>query len=93
MEFGWEVSLFAAPRSPGWVVLGDRCRFWLEFPILSMKQPDRDAESLTIITIKSTMALNLGRLHKLRKNAILEPLVAAFPAGYSLTLPDSLTLP
>lgn len=50
---------------------------------------------LTIGWIKSTIDLNLGKLHKDRRNAILEVLEDEFPAGksFTFTLPTSLTLP
>lgn len=42
--------------------------------------------ALTTSGTRSTNALNLGKLQRLFKKAILELLVAVFPAGNSLTL-------
>ena len=46
----------------------------------------------TIMGTKSTKEDNLSNLQRLRKNDILDKLVATFPAGKSLTLVVFLTL-
>ena len=71
----------------GWVrVLADQTNVRAEKEVI-------DEAGLTIGATKSTIVLNLGSPHRLRKNAILELLVARFPEGNSLTLPDPRTFP
>jgi hypothetical protein len=93
VEGSWEIDLFAAPGSPGWVVLGDGRGFWLINQNVRGEKAIIDKSGLTIGAIKSTIDLNLGNPQRLRRNAILELLVAKFPEGNSLTLPDPRTLP
>jgi hypothetical protein len=91
VELSREINLLAFPRHPAWVVGRNRGGFWLKILNIRSKKPFRQAR-LTIGTIKSTIALNFGRLHRLRRNATLAPLVTRLPAGNSLTLADSRVL-
>ena len=83
-----QINVSAIPRNPWWVVLRNGRRSRLFQRLNNEKSYKR--KTLTITWINSTINLNFFKGHRLLKKAILELLVALFPAGNSLTLLASL---